>query len=118
MEENMRGRLMNRKGKSAEGRKRAEVPTDIFREKVQELVAEGLRSGRTAHDMWPFVRSRLLNSGVIQEGLCFDYMSEAKAQQATVQKWMRQRLRRRLRNFLGRQCIAVRTSMQESWTFS
>ncbi len=41
MEENMRGRILNRKGRNAKARKRAEFTTDRFRERVQSLVREG-----------------------------------------------------------------------------
>ena len=99
MEENMRGRLMNRKGKSAKDRKRAEFGTDIFRQKVQNLVAEGVQTGKTAREMWPFVR-RWLRGNARQQDSDYIYSEgtyEAKAQQATVRKWVRQEHKKLIR---------------------
>ena len=52
LEENMRGRLMNRKGKSAKGRKRPESPLREFRKRVQALVGEGLKVAKDAQTVF------------------------------------------------------------------
>jgi hypothetical protein len=89
MDENMRGRLMSRKGTRAKGRKRPKSSLFDFRKYVQSLVAEGLRQKKPAKEIWPFVRRSLLREKVSRKKSHFVYEDRMRAKEATVQKWVR-----------------------------
>ena len=93
LEENMRGRLMNRKGKTAKGRKSPESPLREFRRRAQSLVHEGARHGRDAHTMLPFVIKRLRDEGMMDEGANF-LLRDATARKETLSKWVREEFRK------------------------
>jgi hypothetical protein len=93
LEENMRGRLMNRKGKSAKGRKSPKSPLREFRQRAQSLVHEGFRHGRDAHTILPFVRKRLRDEGMVDEGANFVFR-DATARKETLSKWVREEFRK------------------------
>ena len=97
MQENMRGRLMNRKGKSSKGRKRAEVPQNKFRKRVQNLVREGLKAERNAGDIRAFVEKTLSTKGMKREGENYIF-GGVMAKKETVRKWVREERKKQLRN--------------------
>ena len=91
--ENMRGRLMTRKGQSAKGRKRPDSSLREFRKHVQDLVREGLKDGRDARTVRSFVASRLHREGMTPEVANF-VLNGAIARQDTVFSWVRQEIKR------------------------
>jgi hypothetical protein len=93
MEENMRGRLMTRKGKSAKGRKRPESPLPEFRKRVQSLVYEGLKVGKDAHTMHSFVVSCLHKEDMVSDGANF-VLRGATARKDTLSKWVREEFKK------------------------
>ena len=93
LEENMRGRLMNRKGKTAKRRKSPESPFREFRRRAQSLVHEGARHGRDAHTMLPFVIKCLRDEGMVDEGANF-LLRDATARKETLSKWVREEFRK------------------------
>jgi hypothetical protein len=92
IKESMRGRLMNRKGTRAKGRKQMGLPTNKFRERIQSLVREGLKAGKDSHTMRSFVESRLFNQGLRCDGSNF-VLGEAIVKAETARKWVRQALK-------------------------
>jgi hypothetical protein len=97
LEENMLGPLMNRKGKTAKGRKQPKVSPNIFRKRVQNLVCEGLKAGLNASGIRAFVERNLFTKGMKCEGENYIFRG-VTAQKETVRKWVRDELKRQVRN--------------------
>ena len=94
LEENMRGRLMNRKGKSARGRKRANRPPKVS-QVCSELDLRGIEGweGRRTTYVW-FVEWRLHCAGYeATDGANFVFR-KATAKKDTVRKWAREELKK------------------------
>lgn len=93
MSVNLHGQKMTRKGKPSKKRNRVEKPIDEFRDLVRKAVQEGLKLGRNAQNLWPFVVSEMKKNGVSRDPADAQrllYGNEASAKENTVQKWVRE----------------------------